>query len=392
LAVPILKDVPGFKSLDLSASGRYTDVSSYGSGTTYKVGLNWQVVPMLRFRASQGTSFRSPALFELYLASETGFIGQRGIDPCVNWAANLAGQVITQRVADNCAADGVAGTHSGAGSSATVFSSGGAGTLRAETSTAKSLGAVLTPKFLGNLQLSIDYFDIEVDNEVSQLGAAAIVGGCYASLNHATDPLCSLFTRQAPGGANGSNILTVTNNYLNISAQHNRGLDIEAIYKVDLPVGSLSLRGEASRGLEVKSQLQPTSTARDVNGEIGNPEWVGNLDVTYDLDKWSFFAGFRYVGETSNVSHFGNQAQTYYGRPVNYVLSTDSEIYTNLSISRDLPWGLNARVGVSNAFDKKPPFVTALSGEYNTIGNVPLDGTQYDFFGRTVFVNLKKTF
>jgi iron complex outermembrane receptor protein len=392
LAIPILKDVPGFKSLDISASGRYTDVSSYGSGNTYKVGINWQVVPALRFRASQGTSFRSPALFELYLAGQSAFLGQRGIDPCINWAAGLANGSTTQRVADNCAADGVSGTHSGAGSDATVFSSGGAGTLRAETSTAKSLGFVLTPKFLGNLQLSVDYFDVEVDNEVSQLGGPAIVGGCYASLNHATDPLCSLFTRQAPGGANGSNILTVTDDYLNISTQHNRGIDIEAIYRVDLPVGSLSLHGQATRGLEVKSQLQPTSLPRDVSGEIGNPEWVGNLDFTYDLDKWSFFAGFRYVGDTSNVDHFGNQAPTYYGRPVNYVISTDSQTYTNLSVSRDLPWGLNARVGVSNVFDKKPPFVTALSGEYNAIGNVPLDGTQYDFFGRTVFVNLKKTF
>ncbi len=68
VSVPILKDVPASKELSLSVSGRYTDVASYGGQSTYKVGLNWEPTDFLRFRASQGTSFRSPALFELYLS------------------------------------------------------------------------------------------------------------------------------------------------------------------------------------------------------------------------------------------------------------------------------------------------------------------------------------
>src|SRR5690606_21829512 len=105
--VPLIADQPGFRNLSLSASSRYTHVASYGDDTTYKIGLYWQIVVSVRMRASQGTSFRSPALFELYLADQTSFPSQRAVDPCINWQANLDAGSISQRIADNCAADGI---------------------------------------------------------------------------------------------------------------------------------------------------------------------------------------------------------------------------------------------------------------------------------------------
>ena len=91
LAVPLIAGVPYVQSLDLSLSGRYTDTDTSGSATTYKVGLNWAMSDTIRFRATHGTSFRAPALFELYLADQTSFARQRNIDPCLN---------LDQRVAD----------------------------------------------------------------------------------------------------------------------------------------------------------------------------------------------------------------------------------------------------------------------------------------------------
>ena len=88
--VPLLRDKFLADSLTFTASGRYTDVESYGSGDTYKVGLNWGITPTIRLRASQGTSFRAPALFELYLADQTSFIAQRFVDPCIFWGDALA--------------------------------------------------------------------------------------------------------------------------------------------------------------------------------------------------------------------------------------------------------------------------------------------------------------
>ena len=73
---PLLRDIPGIKRLTFNGSYRWTDYESYGSDSTYKVSLNWQFIDALRLRGAYGTSFRAPALFELYLANQTGFIGQ----------------------------------------------------------------------------------------------------------------------------------------------------------------------------------------------------------------------------------------------------------------------------------------------------------------------------
>src|SRR3546814_19052724 len=67
------------------------------SDTTWKVGANWAVTDWLRFRGTWGTSFRAPALFELFLQDQTGFLGQSDIDPCIQRAARLAARTDERR-------------------------------------------------------------------------------------------------------------------------------------------------------------------------------------------------------------------------------------------------------------------------------------------------------
>src|SRR3546814_1745772 len=75
--------------LTLSGAARYTHVEATARGgaqdsfsdTTWKVGADWAVTEWLRFRGTWGTSFRAPALFELFLQDQTGFLGQSDIDP-----------------------------------------------------------------------------------------------------------------------------------------------------------------------------------------------------------------------------------------------------------------------------------------------------------------------
>ena len=131
--IPLVADKPLMKFLDFNASARFTDVDSYGSDTTYKVGMNWAFNDSLRARSTFGTSFRAPALYELYLANQTRSIAARSADPCIAWAENLALGNISQRTADNCAADGIPPDHI-ATVGPTILTGGGAGVLTAETS------------------------------------------------------------------------------------------------------------------------------------------------------------------------------------------------------------------------------------------------------------------
>jgi iron complex outermembrane receptor protein len=385
--VPLLRDMELVNSLDLTASFRYTDVDSYGNDTTYKVGMTWQVVPSIMFRAGQGTSFRTPALFELYLADQTSFIGQRAIDPCINWGENLAAGSISQRLADNCAADGIAPDFAGAAISATIVTGGGLGVLEAETSTSNTVGVVWTPEF-ANINFAVDYYDIEIKNEVDQLGASTIVSRCYNSEFFPNEPLCGLFDRDP---ALDNMISEVRDSYINIATQNTRGVDFNLLYRTDLPFGMLTFNAQATRMIEnVQALFEDTVT--DYNGRLGYPEWVGNISAILDRDAWSFYWRANYIGSASNESWYGDTTINYFGEPVRIVINTDSVTYHTFSVSREFEdYGLTARLGVSNAFDTHPPQVSSLGAGANVEGKSALY-SQYDWFGRAFFLQLSKTF
>ena len=385
--VPLVSDVPGIQNLSLTASTRYTDVDSYGDDTTYKVGLNWQIVDSVRFRASQGTSFRSPALFELYLADQTSFAAQRSVDPCINWQQGLDGGTTSQRVANNCAADGIAPDFGGGTVSATIITGGGLGLLEAETSESRTAGIIWTPAF-ADFSMSVDYFDIEVKDEVDQLGAGQIVNGCYNSDFFPTDPLCSLWERRDFDGG----IDNIRDSFINIATQRNRGWDVSAMYRTDVRGGSLTLETQHTYQVQDKKALFE-DTVEDNNGELGHPKWVGRLNAIYDIEKWSFFWGASIIGSADNYESFGGTTSTYRGETVRVVLDADDVIYHAFSVTREFPdYGLQAILGVANAFDKSPPQLTTLNlGEVSTEGRSAFY-SQYDWLGRRFFLNLSKNF
>ncbi|MDR6624227.1 TonB-dependent receptor domain-containing protein [Caulobacter segnis] len=382
LSIPIFRDVFLAKNVELSLSGRHTKVNSYGEDDTYKIGLNWQIIPSVRLRATRGTSFRAPALFELYKNAQTSFANQRSIDPCIRWGQNLAQGNITQRIADNCRASGVPETYSGAGASATIVSSGGKGNLVAETSLAKTYGLIWTPKF-ADLQLAVDYFDINVKNEVTQLGAATIVRECLSSLNFPSDKLCSLFTRNP-----GSHLITnITNNYINVAEQVNRGIDLTVRYGQDLP-WDIKMVTELQSTWQLKdTETKFGDTVEDQNGFVGDPDWTGQLNISFQKGDWTGFWGVDMIGKASDAETEvdRNTAGTTF-----YKIHTEFTAYHNVSLRRDFEdWSLTG--GVSNLFDEHPPAVTLSQGKYDTIGT-SVQSSQYDYLGRRLFVNFRAHF
>ncbi len=176
LEFPLLRGLQGAEELTLNVSGRWTDYKSYGSDTTYKVGLLYAPVNWLSFRASQGTSYRAPALFEQFLGATSGFQSSQN-DPCNNYGA--AGPSTR---ATNCASEGLAPDFQST-SSVQVNTTGGANAgLKAETSKNVTLGMILQPEMptgWGDLSFAVDYYDIEVDNGVSRAGFSNILSLCY---------------------------------------------------------------------------------------------------------------------------------------------------------------------------------------------------------------------
>ena len=409
--IPVLADKPFFQNLTLSAAARITSVKSTraldgvsdsdNGNWTYKLGANWALNDTVRIRASYGTSFRAPALFEQFLADETSFPRQTDIDPCVNWAANLAAGRITQRIADNCSADGVPNNHPGGGVTATATSRGGLGLLEAETSKAMVVGGVLTPKFGflpdTTINIAVDYFDIKVKGQITQLGARNIIFGCYDSDDFPNDPLCDLFTRGQTAAPN--NINEVRDQYVNIARQRNSGVDLNVNIRHDLGrLGRLSFTADMTWQTKDIFQLLPTSTAEDDNGEVGSPQWVGDFRLSWATNGGTtLFYGMNVIGGSSNVQEFVDRngdvcvtnalRGTYCPK-----LTTKAVFYHNASVTQEINDRFEITLGVSNLFNTRPPRVSTLNGGTISMIGPVVAASQYGFSGRRGFISVKSKF
>ena len=417
LQIPILRDVPMFKSLSVSAAARITDVKAEQRDTgitdrdsgnwTYKVGANWAVNNWVRFRGTYGTSFRAPALFEQFKATESSFVSARSNDPCRLWAFNLAQGNISQRIADNCASQGIPANYGGGAITSTLFSQGGIGQLDPETSTAWTASIILTPRIAAlpntRVSLAVDYFKIKVKNEVSQLGPATITFGCYESDNFPNDPLCALFDR-GTFGTDPFALTEIRDPYINIASQVSKGVDFTALIQQGLGrYGNLTILGNATVQLKDQTVLLPTSPIQDFNGEIGDPKFVADINATYRPGGgWSLFWGTEIYGKASNEARFKRnhgddlcQQSVIYGEYCVDV-KVPTTFYHSASVTKEIGSAGNKfelTLGIRNMFDTRPPRVS-------TIGGTGLPGllgpvvatSQYDFLGRRVFFNVSKKF
>jgi iron complex outermembrane receptor protein len=392
LSVPLVKGVPLIQGLSLSASGRYTDYDSFGAESTYKVGLDWKISSAFRVRSTVGTSFRAPALFELYLADQTGFLDQLSIDPCINY-----GLSDNTRLQANCAAVGLAPDYTSNAASATIFSGGGKGKLTAETADTKSLSLVWTPSFT-DLSVAIDYLDIEITNQIDRFGAYNIVSQCYTSAQFATEPFCKFFTRETnPNSPDYQGITEVRDDFLNIISVKNRAIDYTVNYKHRFTAGALTLEAKATQQIENGSKLLGESKFKDYNGSTNNNDFVGQVTARFDRDDWTYTWQYEFFSKASDSGAPDALADirlsSTYGdltgpRRVYYKQYTEFTGFHTAAIRYEKDkWHFGA--GVRNLFDEKAP---ALSSGGFRRGTAALN--QYDdgILGRSIFVSIDRKF
>lgn len=390
IEIPVLAGKRGVEELSFNVSARAFDYDSYGSDSVWKLGGNWQVIPALRFRATQGTSYRAPALYELFLGNQTGFLGQAAIDPCIDW-----GNSSNENLRTNCAAAGIPSDYNGAASSALVTSGGGAGFLKAENSDATTFGVIITPA-VGNVSIAVDYFKIEVKDEVSQLGAGSILGGCYAAPVF-PNTFCDLFTRNPgtnPMDPEAFGIETVNDSFINVNNQVTEGWDLTVRYEKEFNFGTLLIESQGTYTLVDRVNLFDPSLASgfdtdDFNETIGDPKFTANTRLSITRGDWTYSWFMNYIGNMDN-SPYDNEVFTYFGFPdARRDITTPAVRYYDASVRWEGP-RMTVIGGINNVLDEDPPGVS--EGQTPRYGNIPAFASQYDILGRSAFVSLSTSF
>lgn len=416
--IPLLKDKPLANSLEVAASGRYTDYKSYGSGFVYRLNAQYSPVEPLRFRASLGTNFRAPNLYEQFVNNQTGFFGG-GSDPCDSFATLSP----TSPTYQNCLAEltpildnpntpvneALAFVNA---SSILVNTAGGRANLKAEKAKSYGFGAVFTmPREIADLSLSVDYFHTVVNNEVGTLGLT-ILNLCYGD-DPATFPnnnYCPFINGRNPlGTAYPGTIISFQNPYLNLAKQVAAGIDFNGRYSTRIAGGRFTTSLQATRMLHQQLEVFAGAGLFEYNGTLGypgfgsGPKWTASLDSRFETGPFTFRWGIEYIGRQSAnklvdplrlLAYPGNGGTGIAGQPYTEDLVAEAYWEHGVSVQYKLRKLAQLTVGVKNLFDEKPPTISDSqdpNGQYFRIANF-FGGGSYDYLGRSVFINLTAQF
>lgn len=384
---PILRDLPFAQELTITGAARYSDYNK-GAGTAknsfaYNVNGTYAPVPDIRLRANYSKSVRVPTLGDLFSPQSQNFAFVQ--DPCdvqfITGGPNRAA---------NCAALGVpVGFRNEVTRSQTIgFTSGGNPLLEEETGKSLTIGTVITPRFLPGFSLTVDYFDIKVNNLIATLGAQAILNQCVDQPN-INNAFCAQILGRDPTGnfLNPNNVLISGGvNFAKLTA---RGIDADVAYRRTFDNGHrLNMRGIATYTLErtnFVNPADPTFGDRQLS-ELGDPVFAANFSAAYGIGNFDVRYSLDYIGRQT-IGAFETQ-NSFQGRPPTNPDAFPRVFYPDvfyhaIRASYKVNNNFRAYFGVDNIFDRKPPFNLSGAGAgsaiFDNVGRQFYAGAQVDF-------------
>ena len=387
LLVPILADKPFAKSLSFEGAFRTTDADYLAksiSYDTFKLGAEWAPIDSLRFRVMRARAVRAPQVDDLVGGSQTfGTIS----DPCTQTRRTLNA---TRNA--NCAADGVAAGYApplNVEQSVAGFV-GRNPNIDPEESRSVTFGIVYTPEALPRFLVSLDRFEIDIEGIIGSVGRQILANRCYDTANRQD---CNLITRGTnPSVPGATYVLTAVNDTTaNLATQDIAGYDLNLQYRYDFGnYGKAAAKLLWTRYDRADLYTDTTSAVVDLLGFAGGStsdqgyiKNTANLDIDYDFRDFSVNWNVRYIG-SAEMSPFLVGA----GFP-----SLSSASYHSLRVSYDRAV-LGATktqfyVGMTNVFDKDPPFFATSSSGTQALDTIP---GYYDVFGRSYYAGMKVKF
>jgi iron complex outermembrane receptor protein len=355
--VPLLKDVPFAKSLELNLAGRRTDYSLSGGVTTWKAGLSWEPFESLRIRGTRSRDIRAANLAELF---EGGGSAQA---------------IVPDRVL---------------GSSVQVFDLAiGNLNLKPEKADTYTAGIIYQPTFAPGLSLSVDYYNIKIDGVISSLSPELRVRNCYNGVPGACDSVVF--------NPNGS-IAYIKHASQNLNALKTAGIDFDLLYQRSLSQFGIDLPGQLSLhvlGTYVDKLVQVDSSGAldkagwlSLNSRItGVPKFSATTEINYSNDTWSLGLFGKLVGKgkfSTLLTEGAGAANTINDNsiPAYFYLSLNAEYHLSLG-GRDVSiFGV-----VNNLTDTDPPFIP--SGAVGNAAETATNPTFYDTIGRSYKIGVR---
>lgn len=341
LVVPLAKDLPLLRNLELNGAARISNYSTSGSIWSWKIGLTDEVFEGFRLRGTRSRDIRAANLTELYTQSSVGY--NTLTDPQTNQS------VYVQNIG------------------------GGNTQLKPEKANTWTGGFTYSPKMVPGFDLSFDYYNINIRNIITTIAPQDLVTRCY----NGNTALCSEISRDSSG-----TITQTRAGYVNLSQYKTDGIDGEVSYR--MPLSRLSAKLPGTLRFHVSGTWVNALT---VNDGVTSIDYVRSQGYSFGLGvpKWRVNGSIGYEG-----ARFGGEFRARYISPGEYnstVNLTNNHInaytYFDLEAHTRIPSSfggtLELYVNVSNLFDKDPPISSLYSPYYDVVGRFISVGARVKF-------------
>jgi outer membrane receptor protein involved in Fe transport len=376
VSVPILADKTGFESLNATGAYRYSDydLDQTGGVNTFLLGIDWQVIPSLAFGAQFQRAIRAPSVGE-------AFGGQRlfpvsASDPCA-----IPASAADATIRDLCERSGVptslVGDPSIQPNNEVPGLFGGNPGLREEESDTYTLSAIFTPQAIPELRISLDYFDIDVQDAIGVFGGSVnnVLSLCYQQIQDINSEACQAVGRNTTTGVIDSlNPVQVTN--VNVGALATSGIDLKISYSHEFDFGFFGGGSDLAINFAAtfvdEYNLTPIADLPSVNvcsGAFGRtcgepkPETKTNTSIAWTTGDLMLGLRHRWLdGTTLDEVVFGVRTPDQVAVP-----ELDSKSYVDLSVNYNIGDNFNIWGGIINVFDEDPPLLGSRQVRANTI-------------------------
>jgi iron complex outermembrane receptor protein len=326
---------------------RYEDYSSFGDTTNYKVTAQYNVTDDFSVRGSVGTGFRAPT------------VGQANYS---NVQTNLDGGVLVDSALlppTNPVAEKL-----------------GAKELTPEESESMAFGAVWT---IGDLYLTLDYYNIEVTDRVSQ----------SAKINLTTAQKEALKAEGVPNVDSIQQVSFFTNDFDTTT----EGVDFVASYSTDLFDGSTTFSLAYNFNETTVDDFTPEITGAGKVSRLENdlPNHRATFTWSQSWDDLSMFTRVNYYGEYQgvHVDWVGSQES-----PGTEIVA-DSEVTVDVEVTYHVMEDLKVSIGAQNIFDEYPSeldFEQQSGAANNSWGGKYYETSPFGFNGGFYYVKATYTF
>lgn len=392
--VPLVSGKTGFQQLDLELGFRASDYNPSGSNETWKAGFSYRPVESLRFRAMLQRAVRAPNVGEIASPRVTS-LRNATLDPCsIANAGNIDATLTALCIGTGMTAAQVGTVEDIVSGQVSTFE--GNDTSRVplpvpETADTLTAGFVFTPDFnigpIDGLQLSVDYYDIDIDDIIFRFGAQEVLDGCY-SQGIASE--CDKIIRTAGTlTLPGAGVELLTTNLVNLHAE---GVEVGLVMGVDMQSwGDLQISANYNQYLTQQQQSAPYVSPTDCLGVFGTTcegplpksRWIQRTSWNFK-DDFTVSYLWRHVGAVDVEA--AEKANTF--AAFQHVGSAD---YFDLTATWQATDQINLSASIQNLFNQDPPVVgneaadtssnsgNTFPSQYDTLGSVYTVGFRYAF-------------